>query len=90
MGFVVAAQKPRQAFGTVKSRVQRIISGTARSGRNNADAEYPSTSSADKIDKFTFCVGFTYKNKTAPFSTNGIGCYSFINFIISHTSQSRA
>ena len=42
-------QPKRDAVWTVKSRVRRIISGTAKGGRNNANAEYPN--SAAKIDE---------------------------------------
>ena len=41
--FVEVVAKPRQALQSAESRVRQIISGTARSGRNNADAEYPAT-----------------------------------------------
>ena len=34
-------QPKREAGRTVKSRVRRIVLGTANSGQNNADGEYP-------------------------------------------------
>jgi len=41
--FVEAAEKPHQASQTAESRAPQIILQTARSGQNNAGAEYPAT-----------------------------------------------
>ena len=46
---VEAVQKPRKAFGTVKSRAPQSLLVTARSGQKGAGAEYPPLSAKTKI-----------------------------------------
>ena len=60
---VEAAQKSRQAFGTVKSRAPQSVLNTARSGQNGAGTEYPPspTRKSDLFRQVAFSVIFALR-----------------------------
>ena len=58
--FVEAAEKPHQASQTAKSRAPQIILQTARSGQNNAGAEYPATPAKNPVNTGVYGIFTSY------------------------------